>query len=96
MCRSSVSFAISENNTIYGWGWNNYGELGIGNNIPQNTPQVINFQTLLPNEPQEEKKIQEKKIQEKEESKPKELRKFIFCFSSNFSNRKNRRTVEMD
>ena len=32
-----------ENDEIYSFGWNDYGQLGIGNEINQSKPQLISF-----------------------------------------------------
>ena len=33
--------ALSESGHLYGWGWNKFGQLGIGHNIDQNAPQMV-------------------------------------------------------
>lgn len=42
-CGSSHCMALTQNGNVYSWGYNEYGQLGDGNNINQNTPQKINF-----------------------------------------------------
>ena len=43
----NVFIFISENKNLYSWGFNKYGELGIGNNKDQNNPQLIpNFKFI--------------------------------------------------
>ena len=36
ICRNNYTFAICENNKIYCWGNNNYGQLGLGDNDNRN------------------------------------------------------------
>lgn len=38
-----VSYAYTENNKLYAWGYNNYGQLGNGNTTNQNRPVLINI-----------------------------------------------------
>ena len=43
---NGTSFYIDESGSLYMWGLNNYGQLGIGNEINQNLPQKVLFNNL--------------------------------------------------
>lgn len=40
-CRSAHTFGLMSNGTIWGWGRNNYGQLGLGDALKRNTPLLI-------------------------------------------------------
>lgn len=42
-CGDSFSFFLGDDDNLYSWGYNYYGQLGIGNTIVQKTPQLIKF-----------------------------------------------------
>jgi alpha-tubulin suppressor-like RCC1 family protein len=37
----NLNFIKETENGVYSFGWNNYGQLGLGNTIDQTTPQLI-------------------------------------------------------
>ncbi|CAD8165666.1 unnamed protein product [Paramecium pentaurelia] len=47
---SSITFTSSfvfSQEQLYAWGWNNFGQLGIGNSISQYSPQLVPIQNVL-------------------------------------------------
>ena len=46
VCRTSFTPSqISENGQLYTWGGNEHGQLGLGNHISRNTPQLVSHFT---------------------------------------------------
>lgn len=43
VCQDNCSLAITETNEIYVWGYNNNGQLGLGDRDNRNTPHKLNF-----------------------------------------------------
>jgi alpha-tubulin suppressor-like RCC1 family protein len=43
ICGNSHSIALTYSNEIYSWGFNYFGQLGLGQNISQSTPQKLGF-----------------------------------------------------
>lgn len=43
ICGVNYVFEIMQNGTIYSWGDNFYGQLGLNHNVSQNRPQLVNF-----------------------------------------------------
>ncbi len=41
-CGCYHSFGLTEDNTVYSWGRNNYGQLGLGDNEDRSTPVIMN------------------------------------------------------
>jgi alpha-tubulin suppressor-like RCC1 family protein len=41
ICGSNNSYVITENGTLYGWGNNSYGQLGLGDKISRGVPTII-------------------------------------------------------
>ena len=39
--RYFILFIIIENNNVFGWGWNDFNQLGDGSNTDQNTSKLI-------------------------------------------------------
>ena len=42
-CGSEHCFAISNSGVIYGWGWNERGELGLNDKKNRNSPQELKY-----------------------------------------------------
>ena len=38
-----IQFVLTKNENIYVWGYNNYGQLGIGDNNNRNIPTLLNL-----------------------------------------------------
>ena len=41
ICGGNHTIALTHSNEVYSWGWNYYGQLGLGNNLDQNSPQKL-------------------------------------------------------
>ncbi|KAH7441846.1 hypothetical protein KP509_03G058000 [Ceratopteris richardii] len=35
--------ALDDQGNLHGWGWNKFGQVGVGNNLDQNRPQLVKF-----------------------------------------------------
>jgi tRNA A-37 threonylcarbamoyl transferase component Bud32 len=46
-CGYNHSMALSENGCVYSWGYNKYGQLGIGNRKNSNTPKQIEMKDII-------------------------------------------------
>ncbi|XP_075679394.1 RCC1 and BTB domain-containing protein 2-like [Dermatophagoides pteronyssinus] len=42
-CGGAHSLALTNTNEIYSWGWNNYGQLGLGDTNNHRTPEMVSF-----------------------------------------------------
>ncbi len=46
-CGSSHSLALTESGRVYSWGWNGFGQLGLGSQIDANSPKPIKINTKI-------------------------------------------------
>ncbi|KAH7278303.1 hypothetical protein KP509_38G035100 [Ceratopteris richardii] len=37
------TMALDDQGNLHGWGWNKFGQVGVGNNLDQNSPQLVKF-----------------------------------------------------
>lgn len=46
-CGQYHTMALTTNDKLYGWGYNNYGQLGLGNNKNQYLPRLVNLKKTI-------------------------------------------------
>jgi alpha-tubulin suppressor-like RCC1 family protein len=46
-CGSCHSLALTESGRVYSWGWNDFGQLGYGNQVDANSPKPIKINTKI-------------------------------------------------